>query len=148
MSGARRGETSCVVLDRIIILTLPLLFAHLSLDNAKKRIGQLTGGKLDKMTREDLLNLAQIQRNALEQTEHVLENMPRDPADAFALGTTTSRTGGFGGTWTGGRLNSTGGGLMGSPTRTRTQSALPASISSKAPPMIKVDEENDEADMV
>jgi hypothetical protein len=116
---------------------------NLTLDNAKKRIGQLTGGKLDKMSREELLELTQTQRNALEQTEHVLENMPRDPADAFAAasgGVTPWGTGTLGGTLASGGLGSTGGGIMGSPTRVRTQSALPASISSKAPPMVKVEE--------
>jgi len=101
----------------------------LTLEAAKKRIAQLTGAKLDKMAREDLVELARTQRNAIEQTEHVLENLPSNiSADPFAAAPTTPRKIvtpglGFGDTIS-----------RGSPARVRTQSQLPASISSKAPP--------------
>eukprot|EP00518_Triparma_eleuthera_P018590 CAMPEP_0197548062 /NCGR_PEP_ID=MMETSP1320-20131121/2262_1 /TAXON_ID=91990 /ORGANISM="Bolidomonas sp., Strain RCC2347" /LENGTH=564 /DNA_ID=CAMNT_0043107987 /DNA_START=18 /DNA_END=1709 /DNA_ORIENTATION=- len=104
-----------------------------TLELARNRINQLTGAKLDKMAREELRELALTQRSALEQTEHVLETLPKEPADAFAPMTTPRGGGGF--DYTGGLSMGTGGGLsMGSPTRGRTSSTLPASISSKAPP--------------
>jgi hypothetical protein len=107
----------------------------LTLEAAKKRIAQLTGAKLDKMERDELQELARTQRNALEQTEHVLENLPSDAPDAFAMMPATPRglpsslgQVGFGGSTT----------VLGSPSsRARTTSTLPASISSKAPPALQ-----------
>ena len=64
-----------------------------TLELARKRINQLTGAKLDKMGREDLLELAQTQRSALEQTEHVLDAMPKAAVDPFAMMQTTIKTG-------------------------------------------------------
>ncbi|GMI18690.1 hypothetical protein TrLO_g2169 [Triparma laevis f. longispina] len=111
-----------------------------TLELARKRINQLTGAKLDKIGREDLLELAQTQRSALEQTEHVLDAMPKAAVDPFATMQTTIKTGTYN------PLNMTGGLTLdssmgighGSPTRGArgTSSNLPASISSKAPPAL------------
>jgi len=104
-----------------------------ALQVAHRRIAQLTGAKLDKMGREDLLELVSQQRSGLEQTEHVLENLPRHNKDVFAPETpktvVSPRKGGAGGT-----MNP----MFGTPSRPRLISSLPASISSKAPPPLNL----------
>jgi hypothetical protein len=132
------------------------------LKDRTRRIQQLTGSRLDSMSKDELLELAQVQRVAVEQTELVLGALPPTAAEMFGTaggGVTPSTGGGLAG---GGGLRrspsnkantsfnptiTTGaGGMITTPSpfaRARTQSTLPDSISAKAPaPIFTGGEEN------
>ena len=109
-----------------------------ALESAQRRISQLTGAKLDKMGREELLELVSSQRSGLEQTEHVLDNLPSLNKDVFAPTTpkmvSQDPNGSTFNPMMTGFSGMSGGPLT--PSRSRAVSMLPASISSKAPPSI------------
>jgi len=114
-----------------------------ALETSHRRIAQLTGVKLDKMSREELLELVSMQRNGLEQTEHVLENLPNQNKDVFAPETPkTVSQGGASSTFN--PMTGLAGGPA-TPSRSRVQSMLPASISAKAPPSIITDMSKEES---